>query len=384
MNWMKGNRFLSSNRQKTNKNLGLNPLKMTIIIFYLVCKNLLMKKSIIFFTLLMNLFLFKKSFGNLPSDINLDKMTQDYVLEVKQLHIPDYPTACNASIVRWQNRIVLSFDAYSIGKEDQPDLMGLVFLDKDFNIISCPQILDVPKNLWQDARLIVLKEDLYLVFNGAINGDVRRMFIAQVEFNGIEFSIEFPRALLNFPGENSSQWERNWIPFVYNHSLLLATHLSPHRILRPILGSQTCEEVASSNFSSSWTWGVPKPGTAAYLDRNHYLAFFHSIKVMSSIHSEGKPIQHYFMGAYTFEDHPPFRITAMSKEPIIGQHFYVGSEYNMCKPCRVVFPCGFIMDKQFIWVVFGRQDHEIWMTKLDKQGLYSRMESCNLNLQDCD
>lgn len=311
--------------------------------------------------------------------IDLEEMSQDYVLEAKQLHIPGHPTACNASIVRWHDRLVLSFDAYSIGKEDQPDLMGLVILDEGFNVIGTPQILDVPKNLWQDARLIVLNDILYLVFNGAIDGGVRRTFIAQADFNGIEFSIEPPKSLLRFPGENPNQWERNWIPFAYNNSLLLATYLLPHRVLSSSIGSQDCEEVASSNFSSSWVWGTPKTGTTAHLDGNHYLAFFHSIKVMSSIHSEGKPIQHYFMGAYTFENHPPFRITAMSQEPIIGKHFYHGPEYAMCKPCRVVFPCGFIMNEQFIWIVFGRQDHEIWMAKLEKKRLYDNMEQCNVD-----
>ena len=165
--------------------------------------------------------------------------------------------------------------------------MGLVILDEGFNVIGTPQILDVPKNLWQDARLIVLNDILYLVFNGAIDGGVRRTFIAQADFNGIEFSIEPPKSLLRFPGENPNQWERNWIPFAYNNSLLLATYLLPHRVLSSSIGSQDCEEVASSNFSSSWVWGTPKTGTTAHLDGNHYLAFFHSIKVMSSIHSEG-------------------------------------------------------------------------------------------------
>lgn len=333
-----------------------------------------MKKCIILFGILINLLLCRECLGSLPPDINLEKMAQDYVLEVKQLYIPGYPTACNASVVRWHDKLILSFNAYSIGKEDQPDLMGLAIVDEDFNIIGNPQILDVPKNLWQDARLVMLNEALYLVFNGAINGELRRTFIAQAHFNGIRFSIEPPIAFLDFPGENPSQWERNWIPFVFNHSLFLATHLLPHRILRPVLGSSRCEEVASSNFSSSWTWGTQKTGTTAHLDGKHYLALFHSVKVMASIHSHGKPIQHYFMGAYTFEDVPPFKITAISKEPIIGKQFYSGPEYNMCKPCRVVFPCGFIMDEQFVWVVFGRQDHEIWMAKLDKKGLYDNME----------
>lgn len=338
-----------------------------------------MQKCIILFAMLINLFLCRESFGTPPPDIDLEQMAQDYVLEVKQLCIPDYPTACNASIVRWHDKLILSFNAYSIGKEDQPDLMGLAILDEDFNITGNPQILDVPKNLWQDARLVVLNEALFLVFNGAVDGGVRRTFMAQAHFNGIEFSIEPPRAFLHFPGGNPNQWERNWIPFVYDNSLLLATQLSPHRILRPVPESSECEEVASSNFSSSWAWGTPKTGTTAHLDGKHYLALFHSVKVMPSIHSESKPIQHYFMGAYTFEDRPPFRITAISKEPIIGKHFYHGPEYTMCKPCRVVFPCGFIMDEQFIWVVFGRQDHEIWMAKLDKKGLYDNMELCNLD-----
>src|SRR5687767_2469960 len=149
-----------------------------------------MKKCIILFAMLISHFTCSESHENLPPDVDLEKMAQDYVLEVKQLHIPNYPTACNTSIVRWQDKLILSFNAYSIEKEDQPDLMGLAILDEDFNIISNPQILDVPKNLWQDARLIVLNEALYLVFNGAIEGEVRRTFIAQAHFNGIEFFID--------------------------------------------------------------------------------------------------------------------------------------------------------------------------------------------------
>lgn len=332
-----------------------------------------MKKCVALFVMSFNF-----AFGALSPDIDLEKLTQDYVLDVQQLHIPGYPTACNASIVRWQDRLILSFDAYSLGKEDQPDLMGLAVLDEEFHVIGIPQILDVQKNLWQDARLIAHNEALYLVFNGAIDDGIRRMFIARAHFNGIEFTLETSNALLNFPGENSTQWERNWIPFIYNDSLLLTARFSPHKILRPLLDSQTCEEVASSNFSSNWMWGTVRPGTSANLDGKRYLALFHSSKVMPSLHSEGEPIQHYFMGAYTFEDKPPFRITAISKEPIIGKHFYHGPEYTMCKPCRVVFPCGFIMDEQFIWIVFGRQDHEIWIAKLEKKGLYENMESCNL------
>ena len=29
-------------------------------------------------------------------------------------------------------------------------------------------------------------------------------------------------------------------------------------------------------------------------------------------------------------------------------------------------PCGFIANSDYIWVTLGRQDHEIWIIKLDK------------------
>ncbi|HEY4831050.1 MAG TPA: hypothetical protein VIH61_00600, partial [Waddliaceae bacterium] len=165
----------------------------------------------------------------------------------------------------------------------------------------------------------------------------------------------------------------NWIPFVNNNTLFFAYSLVPHRILQPFLGTQRCEEVSSSTISNAWNWGNPKPGTSAFLDGDHYLAVFHSVKVMATTHSEGKSIQHYFMGAYTFENHPPFAITAISQNPIIGKNFYHGQEYNMIKPCRVVFPCGIVIDDQFVWVAFGRQDHEVCIVKLEKRGLYESL-----------
>ncbi len=317
---------------------------------------------------------------NLSADavalLDLETMAQDFVIEVKQLHIPGHPHACNPSVVRWEDRLLLSFNAY-IGKEDQPDAMGLLYLDDDFNGIGAPQIVNFCGDLWQDARLITLKENPYLVFNGAIEGGTRRTFVSQVGCDSGKFTLTAPEALLYFPGETAEKWERNWIPFVNRDALFLTYSLMPHRILQPFLGTQRCEAVSSTPFSGLWEWGTLKPGTSAYLDGDHYLGLFHSVKVMPTVHSEGKPIQHYFMGAYTFESEPPFAITAISQSPLVGENFYHGPEYEMIKPCRVVFPCGIVIDDSFVWVVFGRQDHEVWMAKLEKKKLYESLIPIN-------
>jgi predicted GH43/DUF377 family glycosyl hydrolase len=82
---------------------------------------------------------------------------------------------------------------------------------------------------------------------------------------------------------------------------------------------------------------------------------------------------HYFMGAYLFEDSPPFSIQKISPNPIVSKTFYNGPAYQTWKPLRVVFPCGVIHNEKYIWVSYGRQDHEAWIVKLDKAGLYKSL-----------
>ena len=82
---------------------------------------------------------------------------------------------------------------------------------------------------------------------------------------------------------------------------------------------------------------------------------------------------HYFMGAYTFEKYPPFAITAISPEPIVADTFYKGPMHASWKPLRVIFLGGFVYNRSFIWVVYGRQDHEIWVVKLDKEKLLNSL-----------
>ena len=75
------------------------------------------------------------------------------------------------------------------------------------------------------------------------------------------------------------------------------------------------------------------------------------------------------MGAYTFEAKPPFALIAVSPEPIVFKGFYEPPYYKTWKPLRCVFPAGIIVDKDFVWIAYGRQDHETWVAKIDKKQL---------------
>jgi len=80
------------------------------------------------------------------------------------------------------------------------------------------------------------------------------------------------------------------------------------------------------------------------------------------------------MGAYLFEPNPPFNITHVSPNPIVYNDFYKGKRYRTWKPLHVIFPAGIIDNKDYIWVSYGKQDHECWVVKFDKKKLLNSLQ----------
>lgn len=314
---------------------------------------------------------------------DLESKIPDFVLETKQIVIEGYPDAFNPSIVRFQGSLLLCFRTYNPITR-ATDKIGLIWLDEEMNPISSPQILHFQNSdpycllKRQDPRLILYKDRLFIAYNNVLEGikerEIRRMLLAEVFYNGKDFFVLDSDCFINFEGDKLERSEKNWVPFEYKGELFLAYSIVPHRILRPLYGQSICEPVASTLSKMKWDWGVLRGGTPALLDENgEYLAFFHCSKSMATVHSKGKSIPHYFMGAYTFNGSPPFDLTGISPFPIVGQKFYHGPAHKTWKPLVVVFPGGYVFSGQSIWVVYGRQDHELWAVKLDKQGLLNSL-----------
>ncbi len=312
--------------------------------------------------------------------VDLEKDPQDFILDVKKIEIESCHGAFNPSIIRWNDSLLFSFRIRDPITNSTFNV-GLTFLDEQFNPIGKNYTIQMrlPKRQYpskvQDPRLIIHQGNLLMVYSNILDEakETRRMYVAQVHFDGSDFYVDSTEYLENYPCGNPLRWEKNWVPFIYEDTLLLAYSLVPHHILRPIWGTGQCITEASSIGMLQWSWGVLRGGTQAFLVDGEYLSFFHSSINMASVHSEGKVMQHYFMGAYTFSPKPPFGITRISKEPIVGKKFYVGPAHKTWKPLRVVFPGGFVFDEKHIWVVYGRQDHELWVAKLDKKGLLNSL-----------
>lgn len=310
--------------------------------------------------------------------IDLEKCTQDFVLDSKQIVLNECPTAFNPTVVRWKGSLLIAF-MLRHQKTGVVDGIGMARLDDNFDVISPVYKLNVPPcplnglSKQYDPRMIVIQNRLYIVYNNIISNsvsqEVRRMFLAEVYSDGVYFYTGIPEGLFNFEGEKESRWEKNWMPFDYNGELCFVYSLTPHRILKSVLDKDYWGLFAVSQAKIDWKWGYPRGGTQAYLNGDKYLAFFHSSINMATVQSNGINFPHYFFGAYTFASEPPFQITHISPEPIIGKGFYSGTPYKTWRPLRVVFPDGYVFDDEFIWILCGKQDHEIWVVKLDKRKL---------------
>lgn len=313
--------------------------------------------------------------------IDLEESPDEFIIETKQIIIPEYPDAFNASIVDLPDCLLMSFRIRDplLKTTDQ---MGLIQLDQNFNPISKPFViqfrnhLENERSMAQDPRLILVRNDLFMVYNDSLNSpykSMRRMLIAKLEFDGQNYFVKNPEMITQYDHEIWNRHEKNWAPFVYHDKLLLTHSLIPHTIYEPIFGEGRSETIASTETLTDWDYGEPRGGTQAFIISDQYLSFFHSSKEMKTKQSNGKKITHYFMGAYTFQKDPPFSITQVSQKPIIGKNFYNGELHNTWKPLRCVFPCGYIFNEEFIYVTYGRQDHEIWVVKIDREKLLNSL-----------
>ncbi len=312
--------------------------------------------------------------------IDLEKMKQDFVLETKKIEIEDYPEALNASIIRWKGSLLMSFRLIPDRKSSFTSLLGLIWLDDDFTPIGEPQVLNTREGQFsspsraEDARLLTVGDRLFIVYDDNIDKKISkggfRIHIAELIYDGEKFAMENIERISRYEGESKDIREKSWVPFDYKGNLLLAYSLQPHKIFRPLFGRGECQTIASTSRAAGWNWGLLRGGTPALEVDGQYLAFFHSSQSMATLNSNKTKMLHYFMGAYTFNLEPPFEITKISPEPIVGEDFYVETGFKpYWKPVKAVFPCGYIVEEDYIWVSYGRDDHEIWVVKLDKKGL---------------
>ncbi len=303
------------------------------------------------------------------------KPQQDLVIESFKIDFEGYPNAHNPSLIETSEGFLLTFRWLPDPLNLWYSLIGIVALDEHLLPKAKPQILDtrpqgkrIPSQS-EDARIFRWNGELYLIYNdnptflNPSSTQRRDMHIAKLEWIDNAYKLSLPLKLFHPLKYPTAKWQKNWVPFEWEGNLLFSYSIIPHEVLFADAFTGECHPcIQTACLGPNWKWGVIRGGTPAQAFEGEYLAFFHSSLKARSLASEGVEMHHYFAGAYTFESNPPFSITAMSQQPIIGEQFYTLSACDK----RVIFPGGFVVKSPFIYLAYGKDDSEIWIAKIDE------------------
>ncbi len=318
----------------------------------------------------------------------VSRLDGSVVLGTRTLHIPGVTAPYNASITECPGgyHLVFRYDFLpnflsfrSFGN------IGLVNLDKNFNLKQDFIRVDTGSRFSEDPRIFLDGDECYLVYNDLINtlSDNRAIHLAKLNpYSGeIESNVELNPCLREI--------EKNWAPFVYTEADGSSRFCFEYQICCPrrILKLQEPDNPSILDISSfefgkddfpwdSDLWGTPLGGTPARLVDGEYLAFFHSKFI------DENWFVWYIAGAYTFEAHPPFRVTAMSPEPIFFEEMYAAPLLNTAESNKqVLFPAGFAIEKRgkksLIHLSCGENDSAIKIVTIDKDELMKTLIKTN-------
>jgi predicted GH43/DUF377 family glycosyl hydrolase len=304
------------------------------------------------------------------------------VITTKRLVFDEFPDAFNPSIIDFGEGFLMTF-RFSPDVESQAWInhIAIVVLDKDLNPLTKPQVLNTRQrksktpSQSEDARIFRYKGRLFLIYNDNLDQIwnsiwVRRdMFIAELLYENGQFKLSPSLKLIHEEKYPQQICQKNWIPFEWKGTLLFTFTLNPHEVISPNFSTGACYHCYETHVNIDWKYGTLRGSTPPIFVDGEYLAFFHSAEVVKSEVSRGERLWHYFMGAYTFSPTPPFQLTSISPEPIITEGFYTESSHNK----RVIFPGGYVIRDDLIYVAYGKDDCEIWIATLDLKKLKSSL-----------
>lgn len=318
-----------------------------------------MVRSIFLLILICKVSLFSINFSN-----------KKIILASKKIFLKEFPHAYNPSILKFEDRYILTFRHCPDISKPWFSEIGIVILNQQFEPISTPQILQTrfkghkaPPQA-EDARILAHQGKLFLLYNDNVDKFVypnvkRHMYLAELTYRDNQFDLSVPKKLSYV---KPKLWEKNWVPFLYENELFFIYSIFPHQILKPNLTTGECPTAYKHDFSNHWKWGKLRGGTPAQLVDGNYLAFFHSSNKGMEDRSSSKC--QYYLGAYLFSAKPPFQILKMSPKPIQDARLFLSDRSR-----RIFFPSGFLISGDNIYLVYGKDDREMGVAKIGKKAL---------------
>ncbi len=312
-------------------------------------------------------------------------MTDGLIERVIPVHIPEAANAYNPGFIRFKDHYLLAFrydyppkiSLERLQKETTPYL-GIVELDVNFKPIRKFQLLNtrpdnphVPQQA-EDPRLVRVADKIYLFFNDNQKGTrygERQIYFAEVFQDDTRFFLGPIRKV--DPPHRKASYEKNWMPFAYRGDLYVVYMVDPHTIFKINPNNGEVEEFYNTTYGYQWDYGPLRGGTQAVElpEEGEYIAFTHSSLSARPTWLKRRIGMVYFMGAYTFENQPPFHVKRLSPAPITDKSFYVSKNRR-----KVIFPSGVVHNGNKLYVAFGQNDSYMNIAVIDKKKLLQTLK----------
>ena len=156
--------------------------------------------------------------------------------------------------------------------------------------------------------------------------------------------------------------EKNWAHFSSGGQLYAVYDSSRQTVIQFDFHTKQASQAASNEKVNGWRFGEIRGGTPPVLIGDEYFTFFHSSFLTNRLIFNQSI---YVAGFYAFQAEAPFKITRISKEPLMA-----GSIHDPC-PQRpgVVFPSGAIYRDGRWAVSYGHNDFKCKIVEFDHQKL---------------
>lgn len=288
------------------------------------------------------------------------------VTNVRTIDIKGIAAPYNSSIIEGMSNDYYLFFRHDLSEDVWTPIpfcsyIGFARLDKDFNVMSVIEKIKTKSDYSEDPKAVKINGSYYLTYNDLLPSKTYCRTIHVGRWQPFHSSLDYVTNL----DQHIKPIEKNWVPFEYGSGKKSELHfvysVSPHKILelqnpKKNLINHLVFEGNPGLQRLAWNekWGTLRGGTPARLIKGEYLSFFHSSFV-------DQETVWYVMGAYTFEKHPPFRVTSISKHPILFKGIYESPHINTANPkVRCIFPAGFVIeesqDRTLLHVSCGEND----------------------------
>lgn len=154
--------------------------------------------------------------------------------------------------------------------------------------------------------------------------------------------------------------EKNWLWFNHDGVWHIVYRFDPHIVCVLKDGGEVSQVYDSRLTTKRWDYGEVRGGTPPVKVGDEYVSFFHSSLPWTNRQ------RRYFMGAYSFEARPPFRVTAVTSEPILAG---TDKETRILGGPLVIFPCGALLQRGKWTVTYGINDEACGWIKIPHDGL---------------